>query len=151
MTDKIFQIVSENSKTLSEHSKILSEQSKTLSEHSKILSEQSKTLSEHSKRFDEHDKRFDEHDKRFDKIETLLLQHDERLDNIEERLDKTVTTEQFTTAYEEMITILKRLDDERVFTVEWVKRLELRVDAHEKELTDQKDDLQKVKLRLKIA
>lgn len=98
-------------------------------------------LIEHDKCFDEikvrldgHDKCFDGHDKRFFRIETRLIEHGERFDKIEERLNKTVTREEYITGHEEIMTILKRLDEERIFTTEWIKRIEIKVNRHEKAL-----------------
>jgi len=45
---------------------------------------------------------------------------------------------------DQMIKILTRLDDERIFTVEWVKKIE-------REVEEQKAEIQKIKLRLQVA
>jgi len=48
-----------------------------------------------------------------------------RLDDLEEKLDKKfVTKDEFHTRMDEAVTILKRLDQERVFAVEWIRRIE---------------------------
>jgi hypothetical protein len=52
---------------------------------------------------------------------------------------------------DQMITILKRLDEERVFTFEWIKRIEAKVKEQEEELKKQKEDIQKLKLELKVV
>lgn len=54
-------------------------------------------------------------------------------------------------AQDEMMVILKRLDEERVFTYAMVKRIEERVDTIEKESGIQRQELNRVKLQLKIA
>lgn len=89
-----------------------------------------------------------EHDKRFDTIAKTLINHDNRLEIIEETM---VTKKEFgdfrnetTDKMDEMITILKRLDQERIFTHEWVKRLEDDVKRNTK-------DIVKLKQVLKIA
>lgn len=37
---------------------------------------------------------------------------------------KFVTKDEFNTRLDDVITILKRLDQERVFTIEWIRRIE---------------------------
>ncbi len=50
---------------------------------------------------------------------------DHRFDEFEERLDKKfVTKNEFHSRLDEVVTILKRLDQERVFTIEWIRRIE---------------------------
>ncbi|MFH1823077.1 MAG: hypothetical protein ABH830_05260 [Patescibacteria group bacterium] len=49
-----------------------------------------------------------------------------------------------TSANEKMIEILQRLDQERIFTAEWVKRIEAQVE-------DNKKEIHKLKQQLKIA
>lgn len=50
---------------------------------------------------------------------------DRRLNDLELRLDqKFVTKDEFHGRMDEVVTILKRLDQERVFTIEWIRRIE---------------------------
>ena len=64
---------------------------------------------------------------------------DRRLDEFEERFEKKletkfVTKDEFHTRLDEVVTILKRLDQERVFTVEWIRRVESDVNLMKKHL-----------------
>jgi len=64
-------------------------------------------LVEHDKRFAGIDQRLAEHDRRFDKLDTEISDFKNRV----------------YTAQDEMITILRRLDEERIFTTRWVERI----------------------------
>jgi ribosomal protein L17 len=83
-----------------------------------------------------------------DQIIKKLLDQNDRL----ERIENTLATQkelgsfkdEVITRQDEMITILKRLDQERIFTHEWVKRLEDDVKKNTK-------DILKLKQVLKIA
>jgi uncharacterized protein YjgD (DUF1641 family) len=56
-----------------------------------------------------------------DKVLQKLIEHDERLDRIEENMATKADTRSITGTMDEMMVILKRLDQERVFTVEWIR------------------------------
>lgn len=58
------------------------------------------------------------------KVLHKLIEHGERLETIEKNLSKGVTLDIFNDRMDKMMTILQRLDQERLFTVEWVKRIE---------------------------
>jgi len=77
-----------------------------------------------------------------DKIIEKLLEHDERFEKIEEKIDKKHN--EVLTHLDEIMVIVQRLDQERLFTFEIVKRLQDNVERQDKEL-------QKVKKILKIA
>ena len=83
-----------------------------------------------------------------DKIIKKLLDHDEKLERIEGKIATKRDVDDFKdkiiTGQDEMITILKRLDQERIFTHEWVKQLENDVKKNTK-------DILKLKQVLKIA
>ncbi len=59
-----------------------------------------------------------------DKIIQKLVEIDERLKGIDGKIEKMVTKDEFLIAHEETVTFLKKLDQERVFTVEWIRRIE---------------------------
>ncbi|NQV00167.1 MAG: hypothetical protein HQ538_05490 [Parcubacteria group bacterium] len=86
-----------------------------------------------------------------DNIVNKLIEHDEKL-------DKVVTQDEFNGFREkslqnqgEALVILKRLDEERVFTLEMVKRIEGEVKEQKKQVEEHDKQLQKIKLELKIA
>ena len=59
-----------------------------------------------------------------DKIIQKLLEHDKRLDQIEERVEKTLTLDDYLKGQDKILAVLQRLDQERVFTSEWIRRIE---------------------------
>lgn len=70
------------------------------------------------------------------KIETLVTK--EHFNASFAALDKKfVTKDEFHTRMDEVVIILKRLDQERVFTVEWIRRIE--------------GDVSRIKHHLKLA
>lgn len=74
-----------------------------------------------------------------DKILQKLGEHDKRFDALESDFGefkiKTLATQ------DEMVTILRRLDEERLFTTRWVDRIEKEVERHEQELSEVKKHL----------
>jgi DNA repair exonuclease SbcCD ATPase subunit len=75
------------------------------------------------------------------KILQKLVEHDGRFERIEYRLDQFATKREFNDRLDEMMVILKRLDQERVFTSEWIKRIESEVEQHTKDLSKLKEHL----------
>lgn len=73
-----------------------------------------------------------------------LLKHDERLDRIEENMATKEDTNRITNGIDEILVIVKRLDQERIFTQEWIKRIE-------KEVKNNTKDIVKLKQVLKIT
>jgi hypothetical protein len=80
-----------------------------------------------------------------------LLEHDEKLSSIQDRMVTREDFHQLLQTEDQMMVILKRLDEERVFTTAWVKRIEHMVEEQEKELTQQKEEIKQIKLQLKIT
>lgn len=62
----------------------------------------------------------------------------ERIDSLHTRVDKIestmLTRNEFNTTMDEVLTIARRLDQERVFTLEWVRRIEADVERVKKHL-----------------
>lgn len=75
----------------------------------------------------------------------------EDVETIKETMSTKDDIRNLLAAQDEMMVILKRLDEERVFTYAMVKRIEERVDTIEKESGIQRQELNRVKLQLKIA
>ncbi|MBI2645059.1 hypothetical protein HYW94_02700 [Candidatus Uhrbacteria bacterium] len=131
-----------------------------------------KKLTEHDAKFVQIDERFDrvdakfvQIDERFDRVDAKFVQIDERLDKLTsvviehgERLDQTVTKTEFEAfrkeqmnANDQMITILKRLDEERFATIEWLRRVEKEVEDQKKKTYEHEIALQRIKQELKLA
>ena len=91
---------------------------------------------EHDGRFDKHDKRFDAIDRRFDTHDKKFEGIDKRFDGQDKRLDehgKQIETlqssveefkKQTLKGQDEMLTILRRLDEERVTADSWLEKLD---------------------------
>lgn len=77
-----------------------------------------------------------------DRVIKKLLEHDRRFDEM--AVDFKDFKNQVFTAQDEMLTILRRLDEERVFTAAWLNRIEKEVEEHKKEIS-------KIKEHLKIS
>ena len=73
-------------------------------------------------------------DKRLDTIESTMVTKDEFHQAIGQVRDQMVTRDQFNTTMDEVLTIVKRLDEERIFTIEWVRRIEADVERMKKHL-----------------
>ena len=78
---------------------------------------------------------------REDRIIKKLIEHDEQLKRIREKLSKTATSDEVNQRFDETMTILKKLDQERIFTIEWVRNVEKVVGQHSKEITNIKQEL----------
>ncbi|MCL5774274.1 MAG: hypothetical protein M1536_07865 [Firmicutes bacterium] len=81
-----------------------------------------------------------------DPIIEKLLEHDRRFDRLEEKFDKKIDSlrDEFLTRTDKILVILQRLDQERVFTNEAIRRLEEQQENQQKELN-------KIKQILKIV
>lgn len=77
-----------------------------------------------------------------DKIIKKLIEHDEKLEALEDKMEAGF--KDTIGKLEKITTIVQRLDQERVFTNEWIKRVEGQLEKQEKEIT-------KIKQILKIA
>lgn len=69
-------------------------------------------------KLEEHDKRFDNHDSRFDKLTDIIIEHGERLDQTVKKSEFEEFRKEQSDANDQIITILKRLDEERFATIE---------------------------------
>lgn len=67
-----------------------------------------------------------------EKIIKKLFEHDDRFEVLEKKIDDgfSKTTE----TLESMVTIVKRLDQERIFTAEWIRRIETQVETNKTEV-----------------
>lgn len=79
-----------------------------------------------------------------DRVIKTLIEHGERLGKLVTKDEFNVFKNQVFTAQDEMLTILRRLDEERVFTTAWLNRIEKEVEEHKKEIG-------KIKEHLKIS
>jgi hypothetical protein len=78
-----------------------------------------------------------------DAIMQKLREHDTRFDRLEQTMATKGEMGQILTALDNMMIILQRLDHERVFTHEWIKRVE-------GQLERQQQDIDHLKTVLKV-
>ena len=93
--------------------------------------------------------------KKLDKIESVLekhtqelLEHDEELKYIREQMATKDDMEKLLVAQDEMLVILKRLDEERISTTERIKRIEKYMEQQNKKLKTHDSLLHKLKLKI---
>lgn len=83
-----------------------------------------------------------------DKVINKLVEHGDRLARIEDMMatkgELSKFREEMLSGQDAIMTVLKRLDEERVFTHKWVKEIEEEVEMH-------REEIKKIKLQLKIA
>lgn len=115
-----------------------------LEEHDKRFAEHNASFDKINRKLTEHDKKFAKHDASFDKIIDKLLEHDQKMDAFVTKDEFYKFRNEVVTGQDKMITILQRLDEERVFTNVWIKDIEGKVNTNATDITD-------IKLRLKIA
>lgn len=76
-----------------------------------------------------------------EQITQKLLEHDDRFDKTDSKIDEF--RGEFLQGQDEIMTILKRLDQERIFTAEWIKRIENDIEQQKEEIEAQKQKIQK--------
>jgi DNA anti-recombination protein RmuC len=84
-----------------------------------------------------------------DKIIEKLIEHDERFDKIDQKMD--TFKEEILQGQDEIIRIVKRLDEDRVFTHKWVERIESELEDTKMKVSKQETEIQEVKAQLHIA
>lgn len=91
-----------------------------------------------AKRFDKIDSRLAKVEKRVDKIDIELVQIKSKMFDVEKGM---VTKEEYRKDQGRLMTVLDRhtkilekLDQERIFTIEWIRGIEHKVNNHEKEI-----------------
>ncbi len=86
-----------------------------------------------------------------DKVIHKLLQHDDRLEKIEGKVDRVLTSDQYADGQDKVMRILTRLDEERIYTNETVKRIQNEIDSQKQVTNEHERLLKKIKLELHIA
>ena len=59
-----------------------------------------------------------------DKIIEKLIEHEALFDQMSERIGRLLTQEDYARSSDQMMVMLKRIDEERPFTLEWIRRVE---------------------------
>ncbi|MBI5728639.1 MAG: hypothetical protein HY983_00095 [Candidatus Magasanikbacteria bacterium] len=110
-----------------------------------------KKLEGHDKQFDivikkleQHDQKFAQHDKQFDIVIGKLVEHDAKIDTLATKDDLSALREEMISGQDAMMTVLKRLDEERVYAHERLNKVVEKVEEHTK-------DIRQIKAQLKMA
>ena len=103
----------------------------------KQISKKVVTLEKIFSKLEEHNEKLINHDGQLERIIINQVKHEERLDSIDEKLKKLDRFDEVLAGQDKMISILDRVDQERVFTNEAIKRLE--------------KDVARIKLHLHLA
>lgn len=77
-----------------------------------------------------------------DKIIEKLLEHDQKFEILEKKMDDGFNKVNET--LEQMVTIMKKIQEDHTFALEWLKRLQDQVEKQEQ-------DIIKIKKQLKLA
>ncbi len=86
-----------------------------------------------------------------DKIIETLFEHGERLDRIEQRLDGLLTKEHYAQTSDQMMVILKRIDEERYTQFSWIERIDNEVKVLKVKTQSNENQISRVKKELHIA
>lgn len=78
-----------------------------------------------------------------DKIIKKLLEHDEELKNIRENMLTREDGRKLFDTLEDIATRVKRIDEDRILSYQWIKRIEEKVDLHD-------EMLNKIKIHLNV-
>ena len=73
-----------------------------------------------------------------DRIFKKLVDHEEKLQSIEENMATKNDMNKVMTALDEVLVITRRLDQERIFTQSWIKRLEDNVKENTRDIIKMK-------------
>lgn len=76
-----------------------------------------------------------------DRIIAKLAEHDQKFGDLVTKGEFNQFKERVLSTQDEMLSILRRLDEERIFTTAWVKRIEKEVEEHTKEIARIKSEL----------
>ena len=76
-----------------------------------------------------------------DKVINKLIEHDEKLQHIGSDMATKDDMRNVLDTLDDIATIAKRIDQERIFTTEWVRRIQDEVEQHQTEITKLKEAL----------
>lgn len=161
---QILKTLSEHSKTLSSHDEKFNKISETLSDHTKILLEHSKTLSDNSKTLADHSEQLafiyehgatkeelKEVNDAVERVADKTLDHDDRLRWFKENMFTKKDFEVFMNGQDKMMTILERLDKERIFTNRNIDTHEEKIEENSVKIKKYGIDIKKIKGVLKLS
>ena len=86
-----------------------------------------------------------------DKIIQKLIEHDEQLKDIRASISTKDDIRELKLLIEEVVVITKKIREDHIFALEWLKRLQDKVDEQDKALRQQHDEIRKIKTQLQMA
>lgn len=89
-----------------------------------------------------------------DKIIQKLMEHDDRLERIEQKFETVMSKEEgrgIKETLEQVVSIVKKIQDDHFFTIELYKRMQNEIDNQKSELRKQDEEIRKIKMQLKMA
>ncbi|MFH0987977.1 MAG: hypothetical protein V1763_01230 [Parcubacteria group bacterium] len=96
-------------------------------------------------------KKLEEHDQRFERLELKFIEHDAVLAQKPDKSDLAELKNEILGVLDGMNVILKGLDQERVFTAEWIRRVEQDLSDTKTRVERNGVVIDKVKMQLGIA
>ncbi|MBI5230165.1 MAG: hypothetical protein HY981_02620 [Candidatus Magasanikbacteria bacterium] len=152
-------------KKLLEHDKRWEQNDKRWEQNDKRWEENNKQWEQNDKRWEENNKQWEQNDKCTDRLIKKLLDHDEKFAQTATSKEVQALRNDMARGFDQIMLILKRLDEERVFTATWIERVEKEVKrlaqesmrlAQEsvrlaQESSQHAKEIKQVKVRLKIA
>ena len=103
----------------------------------KKIEENTRKLDEHTRKLDEHTRLIEENSRKIDNVALKVIENTEAIEDIR----KNMVTKEIYNTLDEMMVILKKLDQERIFTTEWIRRIEGEVETHTREIKRIKEKL----------
>ena len=120
--DKIGIQVGKNSKTIDKNSEAIDNLAIHVAKNTKAINKNSKAI---------------------DRVGIQVIKNSEAIDKMVTKDEFNEFREEMLSGQDKMMTILQRLDQERVFTVQWIERIETDVDRN-------KNEIKGIKLKLAI-
>ena len=80
-----------------------------------------------------------------EEIVKRLIEHDEKLDNLVTKHDFVDFRDQMLSGQDHILKILTKLDEERIFTIEWVKRIDTEIQRLKSLVAQQQQEIQRLK------
>lgn len=127
----------------------------TLEEHGKQFNRVFEKLDKHGQQFERVFTKLENHDQQFDRLISKIVEHDERFNRLEEKIDHLKeglpTKQEYFDGQDKIMTVLNRLDQDRIFTHAWVRKIEEEVEQQKKQIAEHDTMLRRIKLDLEIA
>ncbi len=92
-------------------------------------------------KIDEVEKRLDD---KINKVGMEVIKHTQMIEEIR----KNMVTKDIYGILDEIVRIVRKLDQERIFTIEWIERIESKVEKNTQDIEKNKEDIKKIKEKI---